>query len=269
MANSYRWRDPAKPTEPGLATADPAESAIDLIADGAERYAARPAQRAQDLISDAWEATGARRAALARQALALWPDCADAYVLLAQDRTGLQDKRELLERGVAAGERALGGRVFSEDAGDFWLIFETRPYMRARATLAAVLWRLHRHEEAVAHQRELLALNPRDNQGLRYRQANWLLALEAYDELERLFAAHAGEGNVPRVHLHPSAGRVRSPRPRRPSVRAAHPGARAQPAHPRLPHSPQQATETAPRLHRVRRGQRGGRLRRRRWRAVG
>ena len=68
--------------------------------------------------------------------------------------------------------------------------------MRARAALAATL-RLGRREDAVAHQRELLRLNPRDNQGLRYRQANWLLALEAYDELDQLFAAHAGDGNAP------------------------------------------------------------------------
>jgi tetratricopeptide (TPR) repeat protein len=84
-----------------------------------------------------------------------------------------------------------------EDAGDFWLIFETRPSMRAHAALAATLWRLGRREEAVEHQRELLRLNPRDNQGLRYRQANWLVALESYDELEELFAAYAGDGNAP------------------------------------------------------------------------
>ncbi|MGB0092191.1 MAG: tetratricopeptide repeat protein, partial [Solirubrobacteraceae bacterium] len=105
--------------------------------------------------------------------------------------SSLEEARELFEQGVASGERALGPRVFREDAGDFWLIFETRPYMRARAALAAVLWRLGRHEEAVEHQRELLRLNPRDNQGLRYRQAHWLLELASYDELEELFAAYA------------------------------------------------------------------------------
>jgi tetratricopeptide (TPR) repeat protein len=201
MANSnpYPWRASAKHAEPGLATEVPRsiESATDSIAGGAERYASRPSQRAEDLIWEAWETTGARRAVLAREALALWPDCADAYVLLAQQTSSLDEKRELLERGVAAGERALGRRVLEEDAGDFWLIFETRPYMRARAALAAVLWQLHRREEAVAHQRELLRLNPRDNQGLRYRQANWLLALESYDELDQLFATHAGEGSAP------------------------------------------------------------------------
>ncbi len=171
------------------------ESALAASADDAGRYASQPPQRAQDLIYDAWEATGARRAALARRALALWPDCADAYVLLAQETaSSLEEARGLLERGVAAGERTLGRRVFQEDVGHFWLIFETRPYMRARAALAATLWRLGRREQALDHQRELLRLNPNDNQGLRYRQAHWLLTLEAYDELEELFAAYPDDG---------------------------------------------------------------------------
>lgn len=169
------------------------ESALAADAGGAERYASQPAHQAQDLIYDAWEATGARRVTLARQALALWPDCADAYVLLAQQTASLGEARALLERGVAAGERALGPRTFAQ-AGHFWLIFETRPYMRARAALAGTLWRLGRREEAVEHQRELLRLNPNDNQGLRYRQALWLLTLESYDELDELFAAHADDG---------------------------------------------------------------------------
>jgi tetratricopeptide (TPR) repeat protein len=173
------------------------ENDLAAIAVRNERHASEPRYRAEDLVFEAWEASGPRRAALAHEALALWPDCADGYVLLAQTASGLHEARELLVRGVAAGERAVGRRVFVEDAGDFWLIFETRPYMRARAALAATLWRLGSHEEAVEHQRELLRLNPRDNQGLRYRQANWLLALESYDELEELFAAHAGDGNAP------------------------------------------------------------------------
>jgi tetratricopeptide (TPR) repeat protein len=171
----------------------PTPSVLTAIPGGAEEAASRPEFEAQDLICDAWEATGTRRAALARRALGLWPDCADAYVLLAQVASSLEEARELLEEGVAAGERALGRRVFQEEVGDFWLIFETRPYMRARAALAATLWRLGWREEAVAHQRALLQLNPRDNQGLRYRQANWLLALERYDELDQLFVAHADD----------------------------------------------------------------------------
>jgi hypothetical protein len=57
-------------------------------------------------------------------------------------------------------------------------------------------------------QEVLISGNPRDNQGLRYRQANWLLALESYDELEELFAAHAGDVGTPPGSLTPG----RSPR---------------------------------------------------------
>ena len=87
------------------------------IAIRTERHASVPRYRAEDLVYEAWEATGPRRAVLARKALALWPDCADGYVLLAQAASSLEEARELLERGVAAGERAVGRRVFVEDAG--------------------------------------------------------------------------------------------------------------------------------------------------------
>lgn len=200
MASSdpYPWRASTNHAEPVVATEDLRPAWSVLIAVDPEQPAGRPEYEAEDLIWEAWQETGARRAQLARQALALWPDCADAYVLLAQQTgSSLEQKRELLECGVAAGERALGQRVFQEEVGDFWLIFETRPYMRARSALAATLWQLGRRKEAVEHQRELLRLNPRDNQGLRYRQANWLLALERYEELDELFAAHAGDDGAP------------------------------------------------------------------------
>jgi tetratricopeptide (TPR) repeat protein len=197
------------------------EADLAVIASRAERHASEPRYRAEDLIYEAWEAAGPRRAVLARKALALWPDCADGYVLLAQAASSLEEARELLERGVAAGERTVGRRVFVEDAGDFWLIFETRPYMRARATLAATLWRLGRREEAVEHQRELLRLNPRDNQGLRYRQANWLLALECYDELEELSPPTPATGMPPGFTYTRALAAVRSPRRGRLGARAA------------------------------------------------
>jgi tetratricopeptide (TPR) repeat protein len=146
---------------------------------------------AQTLMYEAFDARGQRRAALARQALAISPDCADAYLLLAKETaSSAEEARELLEQGVAAGERALGHEPFKEDVGHFWGIFETRPYMRARAALAETLWALDRREEAVEHHRALLRLNPNDNQGLRDRQAEWLLWLERYEELDALFAAY-------------------------------------------------------------------------------
>jgi tetratricopeptide (TPR) repeat protein len=195
--NSPPRRASAKQTRPVLATDDAASTHRPLLATGGgvrARASAQQRQQAEDLVYDAWEASGERRAVLARDALALWPDCADAYVLLAQaTASNLEQARELLEQGVAAGRRALRPATFADSVGDFWLIFETRPYMRARAALAATLWRLGRHQQAIDHQRDLLTLNPGDNQGLRFRHANWLLELGEHDELDALFAAHADE----------------------------------------------------------------------------
>jgi glyoxylase-like metal-dependent hydrolase (beta-lactamase superfamily II) len=56
-------------------------------------HASEPRYRAEDLIYEAWEAAGPRRAVFARKALALWPDCADGYVLLAQAASSLEEAR--------------------------------------------------------------------------------------------------------------------------------------------------------------------------------
>lgn len=147
--------------------------------------------RAQDLIYDAFEeATARRRVALARKALKITPLCADAYVLLAGHAAREEERLELYRLGVEAGERALGEAAFEEDVGHFWGILETRPYMRARHGLAQVLWELSRHEEAVEHYRELLRLNPNDNQGLRYLLAACYLELGRDSDLAELLQAY-------------------------------------------------------------------------------
>jgi len=84
-----------------------------------------------------------------------------------------------------------------------------RPYMRARAALAETLWALDRREEAVEHQRELLRLNPNDNQGLRYRQAEWLLWLEHDNELDELFAAFEDDAAAALAYTFPPISRAR------------------------------------------------------------
>ena len=133
-------------------------------------------EQAQDLMYDAWDSSGRRRVELACRALEISGDCADAYVLLAEETAGnLEKARNLYEQGVKAGERALGPEVFKEDAGHFWGILETRPYMRARLGLAQCLWSLGERRQAIEHYTDMLRLNPGDNQGIRYVLANCLL----------------------------------------------------------------------------------------------
>lgn len=91
-----------------------------------------PLQEAQELVYQALQTTGARRVALAKRALSVSPDCADAYVLLAENESDARKARDYYRQGVDAGARALGAKYFEEAAGEFWGLVETRPYMRAR-----------------------------------------------------------------------------------------------------------------------------------------
>lgn len=147
-----------------------------------------PLEQAQDLMYEAWNATGRQGVQLARQALAISPDCADAYVLLAEKAaTTPEEARDLYQQGVAAGERALGPELFVEGVGHFWGLVETRPYMRAREGLAHALWLLGEREAAIAHLQAMLQLNPGDNQCVRYVLAQWLLETGADAALGQLF----------------------------------------------------------------------------------
>jgi tetratricopeptide (TPR) repeat protein len=52
--------------------------------------------------------------------------------------------------------------------GGFWGILESRPYMRALHGLGLTAWKQGRLEEAIGIFKQMLKLNPNDNQGVRY-----------------------------------------------------------------------------------------------------
>jgi hypothetical protein len=146
-----------------------------------------PLETAQDIMYDAWDAQGKERIDLAYKALSVSDDCADAYVLLSHEAaTNVAESIRFLKDGVRAGERALGQKMFEEEAGNFWGILETRPYMRARFDLAHLLCLAGNRVEGISHMHELLRLNPGDNQGVRHELAVCLLEdgdLEALGKL--------------------------------------------------------------------------------------
>lgn len=127
------------------------------------------AEQSQELCFQAFDTHGRRRIQLARRALQIDPDCADAHVILAEQAGLIEDELDHYRRGMEAGERALGPEFFEKNAGHFWGITETRPYMRARLGLAEALFEIGRAEEGIEHCRDMLLLNPNDNQGVRYR----------------------------------------------------------------------------------------------------
>jgi tetratricopeptide (TPR) repeat protein len=146
-----------------------------------------PLGEAQDIIYQAWEARSrSQRVKLAKQALAISTDCADAYVLLAQESArNPEEALDFYRQGVEAGERAIGDE-FDDMVEHFWGVLETRPYMRAREGLAETLWALGERKQAITHVQEMLRLNPHDNQGMRYILINWLLETGQDKEVDKL-----------------------------------------------------------------------------------
>lgn len=87
------------------------------------------------------------------------------------------DEIELLKKIVELAQRNLGEKLFHQSKGHFWLVHETRPYMRARQQLADALFDVGRYQEAVNEFEGMLELNPNDNQGVRYLLLSLNLAL--------------------------------------------------------------------------------------------
>jgi tetratricopeptide (TPR) repeat protein len=147
-----------------------------------------PLEKAQDLIYQAQETPDIKKAIrLAKQALKHSKDCADAYTMLGDlEAESPVQAIPYYEQAVAAGERAIGKDRFEEARGHFWGIIETRPYMRARSQLANALWELGQPDAAIAHYREMLELNPGDNQGIRYLLLHALMQIYRNDEAEAL-----------------------------------------------------------------------------------
>ena len=154
--------------------------------------------KAQDMMYEAWEQTTSRsRIALARKALGISPLCADAYVLLAEEAArSVEEARDHYAKGVEAGELALGPHGLKEYAGHFWGFLETRPYMRARAGLASALLKLGDVDGAIDHFRDMLRLNPNDNQGIRYTLLGCLLERGDGGALKELLAAYEDDAGV-------------------------------------------------------------------------
>ncbi len=177
----------------------PGRRAVKSVTSAIRRRQSKDAvAEAQGLMYSAWDQSSRRaRVDIARKALAISPLCADAYVLLAEEEAkSAEQALEYFRRGVEAGEQALGAAGFKEYAGHFWGFLETRPYMRARAGLAASLNAVGKVDAAIDHYRDMLRLNPNDNQGIRYVLARCLMRRGDIEALQDLFEKYDEDGSA-------------------------------------------------------------------------
>jgi tetratricopeptide (TPR) repeat protein len=154
-----------------------------------------PKWKAQELAYNALETNSIEEALrLVNQALRLDPDCTDAQRLMVSLLpTELDNRIKLMREVVDTAERNLGESYMEENAGHFWGVIETRPFMRAKQHLAELLVEAGLIEEAIPVFERLLELNTNDNQGMRYPLLGLYLATRRTDGANRLFDLFPGE----------------------------------------------------------------------------
>ena len=116
--------------------------------------------------------------AYTRKALEIDPEYypAEAQLAILEARSA-EEMIEGVRKALDHGKEVLKKQGISEeDVGYYWGIVETRPYMRVMNDLMGMYISYTKYEEAVKVGREMLRLNPGDNQGIRWQ----LIYLYAY-----------------------------------------------------------------------------------------
>lgn len=146
--------------------------------------------KAYDLVDKASKAKSEKtELKYLHQALEVCPYCLEAKLaIISHNSDHLKMIPELIEAINLEKERLMKEGYFKKDnVGHFYMIFETRPYIRALNMLTFTYTNLGMNNKAIDVAREILKLNNNDNTGIRYL----LMALYAYKEeknnLDKLF----------------------------------------------------------------------------------
>lgn len=174
-----------------------------VISDFMEQYNKKSAKKkgkeAWDYMDMAYEADTEQEALkYARKALQLDKNCLDAEMMIAELTCEDSDVlKRTYEKLIDKTEKVLkeAGIFNEENKGHFWLIVETRPYMRLRYSYVRLLLDQGKFRKAIRECEDLLQLCESDNMGLRFL----LISLYAFfeDELNviRLHKRYEEEGS--------------------------------------------------------------------------
>lgn len=139
---------------------------------------------AYDLLEKAENAKSKKTAIkYAKQAYDTCPDCFDAVLFLASIEENPIKRWKIFNEGLKFEKDRLDdeGYFKKDNIGHFYLIFETRPYMRGLFAKANYLITDGKMKQAKEVCKEILKLNENDNLGARYL----LMAINAYLEDEK------------------------------------------------------------------------------------
>ncbi len=149
---------------------------------------------AREIVEAARETTEDRREALAKRAIEVWPDCADAWRLLASWAVPGAERVRLLREAVSAAARALGRSPAADPSPPSLPMWDesedARAYLEAHAALCDALRAAGADEEALAEERRLLGEDPDDVLGRAGAVAARLLAAGRDEDAREWLSRH-------------------------------------------------------------------------------
>jgi len=143
---------------------------------------------AQRIIDFAWKQKNYKnKSKYAREALEVYENCADAYIILSRD-SSLNDtqKKELLEKAVKAAQNLLKVNNIEDAQPELFKLKIAEPLFGAKYNLATHLWKIGEKESAINQAFEILKYNEQDNLMIRSLLVNWLLIEKRYAQLKEL-----------------------------------------------------------------------------------
>ncbi|SDH99527.1 tetratricopeptide repeat protein [Alteribacillus bidgolensis] len=149
--------------------------------------------RAQLMLYDAMlEPHPVEKNHLIQKALKIDENQPDAYLQLAKIAVSEKEELECTRKAVETGRAVLGEDFINKEKGHFWLLTETRPFMRAMQQYASLLEFTDPKQAAQIYE-EMLKLNPSDNQGIRYQLLSLYLLINEHDKASALIDEYPEE----------------------------------------------------------------------------
>lgn len=154
-----------------------------------------PATAEDYLELAAQETTKKKQREYLTEALGLEPDNLEAKLqMILLDAKEPLELAARLEELVAEGtEQMRQAGYLKNNVGDFWLVWQTRPYMQLLDSYVKILLLCDRYRKAMDTAREMLRLCRNDNLGIRYTLMAIYAALEEEKPARRLFLKYGSE----------------------------------------------------------------------------
>ncbi|CUU46536.1 DUF6398 domain-containing protein [Clostridium beijerinckii] len=156
---------------------------------------------AQRIIEYAWRQKNYKnKAKYAKEALEVYEDCADAYIILSKDSSlNNNQKTELLEKAVTAAKNLLRIDDLKNAPAELLRLKIARQLFGAKYSLAIHLWEIGEKEAAIDNALEILEYDEKDELVVRSLVVNWLLIEKRYEQLKSLLEKYEKD-NLAAIH---------------------------------------------------------------------